>query len=65
VEGARTAPGTLTFDKPSKTLLVSCQGGGGEVLEVVKIKPAGGKGADGREWWNGAGRKNGELRRFV
>ncbi len=62
--GAESTPGTLIFDKPSKTLLVSCHGGGG-LLEVVKVKPAGSKWAAGREWWNGAGGKTGEVRRLV
>lgn len=49
--------GTLTFVKSAKMLLVSCRDGG--ALEVARVKPAGGKWAPGREWWNGVGGKGG------
>ena len=55
-------PGMLTFDRPSKKLVVSCRDGG--ALEVVRVKSAGSKRAPGREWWNGVGGKGG-IRRLV
>ncbi|SCV74325.1 BQ2448_6757 [Microbotryum intermedium] len=49
-------PGSATFDPRTMTLIVRCGAG---VVGVDKVKVAGRKWVEGREWWNGVGSKMG------
>ena len=49
-KAASGRPGSVMFDKPAKSLNVTC--GDGSVL-LQKLKPAGGKEMDAASFWNG------------
>jgi methionyl-tRNA formyltransferase len=43
-------PGTVIYDKSSKSLIVSCRS---SAVHLQKLKPAGGKEMDAASFWNG------------
>jgi methionyl-tRNA formyltransferase len=49
-KAASSRPGSVMFDKPSKSLIVSCGNGS---VHLQKLKPAGGKEMDAASFWNG------------